>query len=83
MTAPAIGGQDGPRRFPWATLLVNKDREIARLNAVYERVLSAAGVQILRGRARIVGRNAVEVFLPTQPTARPRRRFRTGPIRRS
>ena len=59
--AAGYGWTVGEPRFDWATLLANKDREIARLNAVYERVLSAAGVQILRGRARIVGRNAVEV----------------------
>jgi glutathione reductase (NADPH) len=48
-------------RFDWATLLANKDREIARLNAVYERVLTLAKVEIMRGRATVVGPHEVEV----------------------
>ena len=49
----------GEPRFDWATLLANKDREIARLNGVYERVLSLAGVEILRGRATVVDAHTV------------------------
>src|SRR6185295_7027802 len=45
----------------WPTLIANKDREIARLNGVYERVLSNAGVQIMRGRAKLVSPQQVEV----------------------
>ena len=41
----------GEPRFDWPTLLANKDREIARLNGVYERVLTQAKVEIL-ARAR-------------------------------
>ena len=51
---------DAPR-FEWRTLLANKDREIARLNAVYERVLALAGVHILRGRATVKSPHSVEV----------------------
>ena len=47
--------------FDWATLLANKDREIARLNGVYERVLTLAKVEILRGRATVLGPHEVEV----------------------
>jgi glutathione reductase (NADPH) len=47
--------------FDWKTLLANKDREIARLNAVYERLLAAAGVEILRGRAVLRDAHTVEV----------------------
>jgi glutathione reductase (NADPH) len=50
----------GPR-FDWKTLLANKDREIARLNSVYERVLALAGVEILRGRAVVRAPHEVEV----------------------
>ena len=35
----AFGWTVGEPRFDWPTLLANKDREIARLNGVYERVL--------------------------------------------
>jgi glutathione reductase (NADPH) len=45
--------------FDWTKLLANKDREIDRLNGVYERVLANAGVAILRGRAVILDGNSV------------------------
>jgi len=48
-------------RFDWATLLANKDREIARLNAVYERVLTLAKVEIMRGRATVLDKHSVQV----------------------
>ncbi len=57
--AAGFGWTVGEARFDWPTLLANKDREIARLNAVYERVLSLAGVEILRGRATVAGPHAV------------------------
>jgi glutathione reductase (NADPH) len=47
--------------FNWARLLANKDREIERLNGVYERALVNAGVSILRGRAFVKNENEVEV----------------------
>jgi glutathione reductase (NADPH) len=47
--------------FDWTRLLANKDREIDRLNGVYERVLVNAGVTILRGRAVVKGKNQVEI----------------------
>jgi glutathione reductase (NADPH) len=47
--------------FSWTTLLANKDREIARLEHVYEGLLARAGATLLRGTARVVGPNAVEV----------------------
>lgn len=51
----------GPIRFDWSALIAAKDREIARLNAVYDRLLSDAGVVIHRGRARLADRHTVEV----------------------
>ena len=47
--------------FDWHSLLANKDREIARLNAVYERMLHEAGVSLYHGHARVVDRHTVEV----------------------
>ena len=58
-TAAAYGWTVGEPRFDWPTLLANKDREILRLNGVYERVLSLAGVEILRGRATVLGPHEV------------------------
>jgi glutathione reductase (NADPH) len=59
--ARGFGWTVGEPRFDWPTLLANKDREIARLNSVYERVLTLAGVEILRGRATVRGPHEVEI----------------------
>jgi glutathione reductase (NADPH) len=59
--AASFGWTLGEPRFDWPTLLANKDREIARLNGVYERVLSLAGVEIMRGRATVVDPHTVEI----------------------
>jgi glutathione reductase (NADPH) len=45
--------------FDWTKLISNKDREIARLNGVYQRLLTAAGVEIIRQRAEITGPHTV------------------------
>src|SRR6202011_4947602 len=37
--------------FDWATLIANKDREIARLELAYETALERAGVRIVKSRA--------------------------------
>lgn len=47
--------------FDWPTLVANKDREIARLNGVYERLLNSSGVTVLRARATVADPHAVEV----------------------
>ncbi|HUQ25181.1 MAG TPA: glutathione-disulfide reductase [Burkholderiales bacterium] len=59
--ARAYGWTSGDPRFDWPTLLANKDREIARLNGIYESVLKKAGVEIHRGRAEIVSPHEVKV----------------------
>jgi glutathione reductase (NADPH) len=59
--AAAFGWTIGEPSFDWRTLLGNKDREIARLNAVYERILVDNGVRIFRGKAVLKGKNEVEV----------------------
>jgi len=47
--------------FDWATLIANKDREIARLNGIYRELLEGVGVQIMEGRATLRDRHTVEV----------------------
>src|SRR4051812_4241878 len=59
--AAGFGWTVGEPRFDWSTLLANKDREIARLNAVYERVLTLAKVEIIRGRATVLGPHEIEI----------------------
>ena len=59
--AKSFGWTLGEPKFDWRTLVVNKDREIARLNGVYEGALTKAGAKILRGRAQLVDAHTVEV----------------------
>ena len=47
--------------FDWETLKRNRAIEIMRLNGVYEKLLIGAGVQLLRGRARLADEHTVEV----------------------
>ncbi len=57
--AAAFGWTAAQPRFDWPTLLANKEREITRLNGVYERLLAGAGVTILRGRATVRSPNEI------------------------
>ena len=59
--AAAYGWTVSEPRFDWQTLLKNKDREIARLNGVYEGVLVRAGVEIYRSRAEVVDEHTVRL----------------------
>jgi glutathione reductase (NADPH) len=59
--ARAYGWTVGESSFSWRTLIANKNTEIARLERVYEGLLEKAGVRLLRGTARVVGANAVEL----------------------
>lgn len=51
----------GPRSFDWSTLIANKDREIRRLNGIFERMLDEAGVDRFDGRATLVDANTVAI----------------------
>lgn len=48
-------------RFDWAVLRERRAAEIKRLNGVYEGLLAGAGVQLLRGWARLVDEHTVAV----------------------
>jgi len=58
--ARSFGWTLGAPKFDWRMLVANKDREIARLNGVYEGALRKAGAQILRERAAVVDAHTVE-----------------------
>jgi len=47
--------------FDWATLRANKDREIARLNGIYQGLLERAGVDLFTGQARLLDPHTVEI----------------------
>jgi glutathione reductase (NADPH) len=59
--AAGYGWRVAPPAFDWPTLVANKDREIARLNAVYAKLLTGAGVEIIDGRATLADAHTVEV----------------------
>lgn len=47
--------------FDWQTLVVNKDKEIARLEAAYVAGLEKPGAEIIRDRAVLTGPNSVKL----------------------
>jgi len=47
--------------FDWNTLRDNKTKEVARLNAIYERLLEAPGVDIIEGHGTLAGPQEVVV----------------------
>ena len=59
--AAGFGWQITPATHDFARLMANKDREIARLNGIYERLLEARGARIVRGRGRLTSPGVVEV----------------------
>jgi glutathione reductase (NADPH) len=59
--AAGYGWTVGERSFDWPSLIANKNREIGRLNGVYERLLTNAGVEIVEGRAILTGPNSVRI----------------------
>lgn len=59
--AAGFGWSVGRPTFDWKLLKANRAREILRLNGVYEKLLSAAGVQLVRGWAKPVAASQVSV----------------------
>ncbi|PHT85367.1 Glutathione reductase, cytosolic [Capsicum annuum] len=48
--------------FNWKKLLHKKTEEIVRLNGIYKRLLSNAGVKLFEGEGRVIGPNEVELI---------------------
>ncbi|WP_417284980.1 glutathione-disulfide reductase [Comamonas sp.] len=59
--AKGFGWQLAAPQFDWSTLIANKDREIERLNSVYDKMLQGSGITIIRGRAALSGPHSVVV----------------------
>ncbi len=55
------GWSVGERRFDWAKLIANKDKEISRLNGVYRKILGDAGVELFEGHAEVVDAHTVAI----------------------
>ncbi len=63
-------GAARPRRLQsepphdWRMLLASKNKEVARLNGVYNNLLRGAGCDLLEGKGTLVGPHNVMVELP-------------------
>lgn len=55
-----FGWNVGACDFDWARLIANKDREIARLNGVYARLLNEAGATVIEAHGRLVDAHTVQ-----------------------
>jgi len=47
--------------FDWFTLRENKNKEIKRLNGIYQHVLETAGVQIFHSHAKLIDANSIQI----------------------
>jgi glutathione reductase (NADPH) len=59
--AVGFGWTTSKVEFDWPTLIANKDREIDRLNKVYEKNLEAAGVELFHCRAELRDTHSVRL----------------------
>ena len=59
--AAGFGWNVSPESFDWSRLIANKDKEISRLNGIYERLLTNAGATIFNARATLVDPHTVAV----------------------
>ena len=59
--ARGFGWDSEKPHFQWSTLRDNKQTEIARLKAIYRRMLDGATADLIDGRARIIDANTVAV----------------------
>ena len=59
--AAGFGWTVGKSVFNWTSLIANKNREIARLQAVYNNRLQQSGVSVITGRAQVLDAHTVAV----------------------
>jgi glutathione reductase (NADPH) len=59
--AAGFGWTLGQTSFDWASLIANKDREIARLEAAYTSTLDKAGVKLIKARAVLADPHTVQL----------------------
>src|SRR5262245_19669591 len=59
--AAGFGWTVSATSFDWATLVANKDKEIARLEGVYKSNLEKSGVELFATRAVLTGPNSIHL----------------------
>ena len=59
--ATGFGWTVGESRFDWQALIASKDKEIARLNGIYRKILDGAKVDIVEGYATVEDAHTVVV----------------------
>jgi glutathione reductase (NADPH) len=59
--AAGFGWTLEPPSFDWPTLIANKDKEIARLEAAYSSMLQKANVEIVKSRATLADAHTVQL----------------------
>jgi glutathione reductase (NADPH) len=59
--AAGFGWSVAQTSFDWPTLIANKDREIARLEAAYGATLARAGVKVVKSRAVLLDAHTVQL----------------------
>src|SRR3546814_3007657 len=59
--AESYGWTVGERRFDWSKLIANKNKEIERLNKIYDRLLTNAGCTVIEDRATIEDPHTIRV----------------------
>jgi glutathione reductase (NADPH) len=59
--AAGYGWEVGPATFDWKTLVANKDREIARLEGLYQGGVQGAGGTVFRTRAVLVDKHTIRL----------------------
>ncbi len=67
--AAGYGWTVGQNAHDWATLIRNKDQEIARLNGIYAGLLTRSGVTLYQQRAELVDPHTVRLADGTEKTA--------------
>ena len=56
-----FGWDAAPPRFDWTRLKQNRRTELARLNSVYQNLLTGSSVQVVFGHARLLDAHSVEI----------------------
>jgi glutathione reductase (NADPH) len=65
-----FGWTVGEQSFNWQTLLVNKNKEISRLNGIYDSLLANAGATVIHGHAELQDPHTITVGTQTYTSER-------------